>query len=65
MKITKVSYGETINRGNYESTRIGLEAEIQEGENYEEALKELSLMVTIQAKKLKKDDNNFDNDDDL
>lgn len=54
MKITKVSYGRTVNMGNYESVRFDLEARVDETEEwldvYDELIKEC-LKLEKQAKK--------------
>lgn len=34
MKITKVYFERTFNLGNYESAKIGLEAEVEQNEDY-------------------------------
>ena len=45
MKITTVSFGLTKNLGNYESARLDITAEIQDGENWEETLEQLKVLV--------------------
>jgi len=54
MKITKVNYGRTINMGNYESVRIDLTADIEEGENWREALETLKEKMLKEEKITKK-----------
>lgn len=50
MKIDRVSLGRTYNTGNYESLRIELEAELEDGDTVKEVLAELAK--TIKEQKL-------------
>jgi|WetSurMetagenome_2_1015567.scaffolds.fasta_scaffold68450_2 hypothetical protein len=45
MKIKQVEYSKTFNIGNYESLRIGLVAEVEQGENEREVLQRLNERV--------------------
>lgn len=45
MKITSISFGLTKNLGNYESSRLDMSVEIQEGEDWEATLEELKALV--------------------
>lgn len=40
-RITSITYGRTINVGNYESVRIDLTARVDAGEDWHEVLKDL------------------------
>lgn len=50
MKITKVRYGLTANIGNYQSERLDVEAEVQEGENWRNVYLELKNLVYTEIK---------------
>jgi hypothetical protein len=50
MKIDRVSLGRTYNTGNYESLRIELEAELEDGDTVQEVVAELAK--TIKEQKL-------------
>lgn len=50
MKIDRVSLGRTYNTGNYESLRIELEAELEDGDTVQEVVAELAR--TIKEQKL-------------
>lgn len=48
MKITTVSFGLTKNLGNYQSSRLDISAEIEEGQDWKEALRQLKVLVADQ-----------------
>ena len=48
MKITKISYGETVNLGNYESARIDFEAEV---DGDKEDLNDCLMLLKTKVKK--------------
>lgn len=50
MKITKITYSSLANLGNYENERIELEAELQEGDDYQRVLEELKIKVHQELK---------------
>ena len=52
MKITEISYGLTVNLGNYESARIDMTALVGD-ENVEAAMEELKAAVRREAVKVK------------
>lgn len=54
-KITSVKYGRTINSGNYSSIRFDLEAEVQPGQTWEEALDDLRIEGLRLEKQLQRD----------
>ena len=41
MKIKQIEYSALVNLGNYENEKVQLTAEVEDGENWEEALEEL------------------------
>lgn len=45
MKVTTIAYGKTFNKGNYESERIDMTAELEEGEDEQVALMRLKATV--------------------
>jgi len=45
IKITQVTYGRTINVGDYETVRIDLSADVSEGQTYQEVLDALKLAM--------------------
>ena len=45
MKIKIISYARLINTGDYENERIQIDAEVNEGETYEQVLAELKSLV--------------------
>ncbi len=51
MEIIKVKYGRTINLGNYESTRIDAEADVEKGDEATNVLDSLRNFVLNEAKK--------------
>ena len=53
--ITSVSYGRTINMGNYESVRIDLTACVPEGEDWHEVLEDLKGEMLKLEKRTKKE----------
>ena len=55
IKITKVSYGRTINMGNYESVRIDLTADVPLGEDHQDVIEELKGEMLKLEKRTKKD----------
>ena len=50
MKIKTISYHRVVNLGNYESKRLELFAEVQEGEDPEAAISSLAELVERKAK---------------
>lgn len=48
MEITTISYGLTRNLGNYQSARLVMEAQVQEGEDWKESLCQLKGLVADQ-----------------
>ena len=48
MEIKTISYGLTRNLGNYQSARLDLSAEIKEGENWDNELRQLKILVAEQ-----------------
>lgn len=48
MKITTISFGLTKNLGNYQSSRLDISAEIEEGQDWKETLRQLKLLVADQ-----------------
>ena len=52
-KITQVSFGRTINIGNYESVRIDLVAEVGQ-DKWEDTLQDLEREMLVLEKKIKK-----------
>lgn len=62
MKITKVEYSKTFNLGNYQSAKIGFEAEVDhhvtnergDAETYYEVLNRLQSIVESEGAKLKR-----------
>jgi hypothetical protein len=48
MEIKTISYGLTRNLGNYQSARLDLSVEIKEGENWDNELRQLKLLVAEQ-----------------
>lgn len=49
MQIITVSYGKTVNLGNYESARLDATAQVESGETPEDALSKLKTWVEGQA----------------
>jgi hypothetical protein len=47
MKITKVDYSKTFNLGNYQSAKIGFEAEVEHNEDPVEVLIQLQTKVQL------------------
>lgn len=43
--ITVVKYGALVNLGNYENEKVELEAELEDGQDYQEVLEDLKLKV--------------------
>lgn len=54
MQITEISYGLTINLGNYESARIDMTASVGD-ENVEAALADLKAVVQLEAARLRQE----------
>ena len=54
MRIKTIGYGKTINTGDYESTRIYLEAELDPTDAPKRELKELEKEVLLLERKIKK-----------
>lgn len=54
-KITSVSYGKTINMGNYESVRLDLTARVDDGESWKDVLDELKGEMLKLEKQTKKE----------
>lgn len=52
-KITSVSYGKTINIGNYESIRIDLTASVHKMENWQDVLTHLKGLMVDEERKAK------------
>lgn len=52
--ITNVSYGRTVDIGEYESIRFDFTARVQEGENWQDVLDELKKEALKQEKFAKK-----------
>lgn len=48
MEIKTISYGLTKNLGNYQSARLDLSVEIKEGENWDNELRQLKILVAEQ-----------------
>lgn len=53
MKITKVEYSKTFNLGNYQSAKIGFEAEVEDTKE-EDVLEYLKHRVEVEGAKLKR-----------
>lgn len=53
--ITSVSYGRTINMGNYESVRIDLSARVPDGEKWQDVLSELQGEMLKLEKRTRKE----------
>jgi len=49
MEIKTISYGLTRNLGNYQSARLDLSVEIKEGENWDNELRQLKVLVAEQV----------------
>ena len=49
MRVTEITYGRTINLGNYESERIDMTAQVDEDETAEDALALLEAQVALAA----------------
>lgn len=50
MKIKQVSYQRTINLGNYETVRLGAEAELSHDDNPQECYKKLKSWIDSECK---------------
>lgn len=53
-KITSVSYGRTINMGNYESVRVDLTATVAASDDWRDVLEDLKGEMLKQEKQVKK-----------
>ncbi len=49
MKITQVTYGQTVNTGNYSSMRLEATAEVDEGDDAAFVMAELRAFIRLQA----------------
>ncbi len=47
MKIIEVTYGRTFNLGNYESLRIEFRASVEDGENVQKTIADLSSQAML------------------
>jgi len=53
VNITQVSYGRTINTGNYESIRVDLTAVVSKNERWEDVMEDLRVELLRKEKELK------------
>jgi hypothetical protein len=51
--VTQVSWGKTINIGNYETVRLDLVARVHDGQDWRQVLRALRLLVREQEAKIR------------